>query len=174
MENVFEWYARQYLFGSLAPCQLLTSGRILRHEDIHTLQKLPFVFRLETFIRIIQIRREPVAANGSEILSNEQYYHIFSAWRADWPSWMNQQTQRDWYDTPERDRRSFVRRRFRTFLHQMMGSYVFACFSLYVPITLDSFKIFKYVVQRHQGVWTVPSEELINACVSEARGWMQQ
>ena len=71
VENVFDWYAQKYLFGSLAPCHLLTSGRILTQNE-----KVPFDLRLETFIRIIQRRREPVAPNGTEILSNDQYYRM--------------------------------------------------------------------------------------------------
>ena len=143
-EEAINWFAEQFLFGTLCNFRLHTDGRAqaLENEEHQAVD-----LRLEAFLRVTQRKRQPyvtATANTMHVLRDEEFQELYRNWQDDYSSWMNQRAQDKWFELRSGNaRQQFERTRFRTFLHQMVGSFDFVRLCLYAPLTSQTFAFFR-------------------------------
>lgn len=142
-EEAMNWFVEEFLFDNLSFFRLHTDGTV---EALEKEETQPVVLRLEALLQVTERKREPyvtAAGNCMYVLRDDEFAELQRNWKNDYSSWMNQRSQADWFQLRSgNDRQQFERKRFRTFLHHMVGNYDFVRLCLYAPLTPQTFVFF--------------------------------
>ncbi len=134
--------------------------------------------KLDIMLKLAHRHRAEFIKHGNEILTKEQYTALHGAWKNDWRSWMDESTQKQWWDRYNNRKKkghgnhAFTHGRFRTFMWQIAGSLELLQFFLYVPQSYQNFCIFHATFSVFQGVWRekgTTKHELLMTAVERVR-----
>ena len=123
---------------------------------------------MSTLIKVTEQRRSKWIQNTNDILPGIK--PLLDEWKADYPAWINQSSQDEWYRTWPSKRREFERKRFRNFLFKMCGCYELVIFWLRVQASWTSLCIFQTVFDEERiGVWRETTRDKMNRAEEQVR-----
>ena len=142
-----QWLTDNFMHEDLPTLKLLQTGETVPLKPNET--QLP-IFRLETIMRLTKQRRSKWIKCPNDVLTVDSLRQAFNDWKDDYKTWMDPWSQVQLCRIHQKKKHEFTRKRFRTSLFKMCGSYEFIVFWIRVRASSTSLRIFR---MHFEGYW---------------------